>query len=181
MSTYRHRWARAPRRTRPARPPGSRPTRSSGRRPAPPRGRTAPPGWLGLPDMSRWGSLVCFRFFFYWHSFGWHSFGWPGACCGQRGLDAAQLPVLPGLVAVLRRRERLGDRGDRDVRGPGLADLRLHVGSDVLAVVDVDLDQVMLDLVVDGELVGGGDFAALADCLQELRRGDEPKAERGSQ
>jgi len=48
-----------------------------------------------------------------------------------------------------------------------LGQLTLDVQGDIVAVVDADLDQVVLDLVVDSQLVGGGHVGAVANGLAE--------------
>src|SRR5437762_2825860 len=75
---------------------------------------------------------------------------------GERLLQGGELRHLPVPERGTGRGQRLGDRGHRDAGLLGLVDLRRYVGRGVLAVVDVHLDLLVLDLRVDRGLVRGG-------------------------
>src|SRR4051812_41178318 len=88
-----------------------------------------------------------------------------------------ELALLPGLEADAGRSRGLGDRRDGDARTPGSVDLGLDVRRGVLAVVDVEVDLMLLDLLVDQRLVGGGRVTPVADRIEERRRGEQSQPE----
>ena len=90
----------------------------------------------------------------------------PVASCRARG-ESFELRDLPLLEAVARRRERLGDGRDRDVRGARKFVDPLHIGGHVLAVEHPHLDLAIFGLAIHSALVLGGHFAALGDRLGE--------------
>src|SRR5579871_4973547 len=99
----------------------------------------------------------------------------------ERGEEGAELAHLPLLEIERRRRERLGHRDHGNVRGAGHRGHPAHLGRDVLAVVDPDVDLVVLSLALDGLDILRAHVAAFGDRFREAVGRHELQPEVGAE